>query len=282
MSGRNNRNWYNRTLKLLLPAVIVVSIVGALGEKKQLYAVRRASEPAQDQELPPLIRSVEGPELFRAYCASCHGLDAKGHGPAAVALKAKPADLTVLARNNGGQFPSSRVRSTITGEEVLASHGSREMPIWGPIFHQIEADVDRGYVRLDNLVKYLESIQAADGGKQKPASHTPITPSVRPSGAELFKQHCAACHVSDSNAGAVPPPFRMPPDLTTLARRHGGKFPESYVADVLRNGVKMPAHGPSQMPIWGVDFVAKDKLDEKQVALRITQLTDYLKSIQAK
>ena len=46
------------------------------------------------------------------------------------------------------------------GEEALASHGSREMPIWGPIFHQIEADVDRGNVRLENLMKYLESIQA--------------------------------------------------------------------------------------------------------------------------
>ena len=168
------------------------------------------------------------------------------------------------------------------GEEVLASHGSREMPIWGPIFHQIEADVDRAHVRLDNLVKYLESIQAitADGGKQTLAS--PTAPSVRPLGAELFNQHCAACHVSDSNGGSVPPPFRIPPNLATLARRHGGKFPESYVTEVLRNGVKMPEHGPSEMPIWGADFVAKDKLDEKQVASRITQLTDYLKSIQTK
>jgi hypothetical protein len=46
------------------------------------------------------------------------------------------------------------------GEEVIASHGSREMLIWGPIFHQVESDVDRGNVRLENLLKYLESIQA--------------------------------------------------------------------------------------------------------------------------
>jgi hypothetical protein len=74
-------------------------------------------------------------------------------------LKTKPADLTVLAKNNGGQFSSARVRKTITGDDVLASHGSWEMPIWGPIFHQIEADQDFGNVRLKNLVKYLESIQ---------------------------------------------------------------------------------------------------------------------------
>ena len=108
----------------------------------------------------PLIRSLEGPDLFRAYCASCHGLEAKGNGPAAPALKAKVANLTVLSKNNKGQFPEARVRKVIMGDDILASHGSREMPVWGPIFHQIEWDVDRGNVRLDNLVKYLQSIQS--------------------------------------------------------------------------------------------------------------------------
>ena len=115
-------------------------------------------EQAKEQ-LEHSIYSVKGPDLFRAHCAACHGSNAKGSGPMASALKAKAPDLTVLAMNNGGQFPSARVRKTITGEDVLASHGSREMPIWGPIFHQIESDQDFGNVRLQNLVKYLESIQ---------------------------------------------------------------------------------------------------------------------------
>jgi hypothetical protein len=75
-------------------------------------------------------------------------------------LKAKVPDLTLLAKRNGGQFPEPRVRKVILGDDVVASHGSREMPIWGPIFHQIEEDVDRGNVRVENLVKYLESIQS--------------------------------------------------------------------------------------------------------------------------
>lgn len=99
------------------------------------------------------------PGLFRAYCASCHGADAKGNGPAAAALKTKVPDLTILSKNNGGEFPSAHVRKMIMGDDVVATHGSREMPIWGPVFHQIEWDVDRGYLRLENLVKYLESIQ---------------------------------------------------------------------------------------------------------------------------
>jgi Cytochrome c len=112
-----------------------------------------------EMQFQTLIRSVEGPDLFRAYCASCHGKDGRGNGPAAPAMKIAAPDLTVIAKNNGGRFPSARVRRIIMGEEVITAHGSREMPVWGPIFHQIESDVDRGYVRLENLVKYVESIQ---------------------------------------------------------------------------------------------------------------------------
>ena len=98
--------------------------------------------------------------MYRAYCAPCHGKDGKGNGPVAPALKATVPDLTVIAKNNGGKFPVERVRRIIVGEGMIASHGSREMPVWGPIFSQVEADVDRGPVRVENLVKYLESIQA--------------------------------------------------------------------------------------------------------------------------
>jgi hypothetical protein len=51
---------------------------------------------------------------------------------------------------------------------------------------------------------------------------------------------------------------------------------------VLRSGVKKPAHGPSEMPIWGTVFRGMDRLDEAQVTLRITNLSNYLKSLQEK
>ena len=111
------------------------------------------------RQLEHLIYSVKGADLFRAHCAACHGSDGTGSGPLASALKSKVADLTVIAQNNGGQFPTKRVQATILGDEVVTSHGSQEMPIWGPIFHQIEADQDFGNVRVENLVKYLQSIQ---------------------------------------------------------------------------------------------------------------------------
>jgi len=123
-------------------------------------AVGAQTKPMPQKQYEQLIYSVRGPDLYRAHCAACHGPDGKGNGPAAVALKARPADLTVLAKNNGGKFPAERVQKFISGDDPsLASHGSREMPVWGPIFHQIEEDQDFGNVRLQNLVKYLQTIQ---------------------------------------------------------------------------------------------------------------------------
>lgn len=102
-----------------------------------------------------------------------------------------------------------------------------------------------------------------------------------PSGAELYAGHCAVCHGNDlRGTGPFPPPYRKPPDLTRLARRHGGKFPEAYVARVLRNGVTLPAHGPAEMPVWGSDFAAKERIDDAEVTERIRRLVLYLRAAQ--
>jgi mono/diheme cytochrome c family protein len=122
------------------------------------WAQTNANTPSESEH-EHLIYSVKGQDLFRAHCAACHGPQGKGDGPLAPALKAKVPDLTLLAKNSGGKFPSVRVRDSIAGDKFVQSHGSREMPIWGPIFHQIESDQDFGDVRLQNLTKYLESIQ---------------------------------------------------------------------------------------------------------------------------
>ena len=107
-------------------------------------------------------------------------------------------------------------------------------------------------------------------------------PPVATSGAQLFKQNCSVCHGNDGKGNGAPAassPFAgSPPDLTTLAQRHDGEFPEAYIADVLRNGVKMRDHDPAEMPVWGALFKSMSKSDETHVKLRITNLTNYLKS----
>src|SRR5581483_9092947 len=79
--------------------------------------------------------SLNGQEMYKTWCATCHGVEGKGDGPAASALKTPPADLTMLSKKHGGRYPFERVRAFIEGKEAKAdAHGSREMPIWGDVF----------------------------------------------------------------------------------------------------------------------------------------------------
>lgn len=103
---------------------------------------------------------IDGAKVYQYYCATCHGSDARGHGPAAVALKGAVPDLTLISQRNRGKFPYQRIKETIAGKQSgPTAHGNREMPVWGPIFHEIEADQDWGEVRLDAVTKYLKTIQ---------------------------------------------------------------------------------------------------------------------------
>lgn len=104
-----------------------------------------------------------GKTYYRQYCATCHGMTGKGDGPLSAALKVKTADLTQLAKKNGGKFPYIDVLDTIDGAKAIASHGSKEMPAWGETF---QADIGQDPMtqavvrgRLMLLTDYLRSIQ---------------------------------------------------------------------------------------------------------------------------
>jgi mono/diheme cytochrome c family protein len=132
--------------------------LGAVVAGLVAWAAQAPPPPAGEQRR--LIDSLEGQALYREYCAVCHGEQGKGDGPMARALKSPPADLTRIAIRNGGTFPLKKVERIISGDSpVEAGHGTREMPVWGPIFSQIAWDVDLGNIRVANLAKYIESLQ---------------------------------------------------------------------------------------------------------------------------
>ena len=109
-----------------------------------------------------------GADEFQSYCANCHGIDGKGSGDMADLLTVKPADLTILAKNNGGSFPRDHVVAVIDGRMNVRAHGSRDMPIWGywfskdvarqQIFHGAAQDV-AVEARIDALAAYIETLQ---------------------------------------------------------------------------------------------------------------------------
>ncbi len=109
----------------------------------------------------PYTSPASGKEMYNAYCASCHGTDAKGNGPAASAMKVAPTDLTQLSAQNQGKFPELKVYSTIKGDAAIPAHGSKDMPVWGPVFRAVsQGHESEVHMRLTNLTKYLESLQA--------------------------------------------------------------------------------------------------------------------------
>jgi mono/diheme cytochrome c family protein len=102
---------------------------------------------------------LSGAHMFKAYCAACHGKDAKGNGPIAGALKQAPADLTTLSKRNGGRFPSSYVQDVLRNGVKAPVHGDAEMPVWGPLFRSMDSDPLFMHVRISSVLIYLKSLQ---------------------------------------------------------------------------------------------------------------------------
>jgi len=120
----------------------------------------------QAQEKPGIKRvpvqptnMTSGKEMFRTYCATCHGPGGKGDGPAAAALKKAPADLTQLARKHDGKFPDAYVAAKLKNVDEPV-HGSREMPVWGALLPSVSQNEAETQLRINNIVSYLASIQA--------------------------------------------------------------------------------------------------------------------------
>jgi mono/diheme cytochrome c family protein len=140
-----------KKLVCIVATALCLSVLACAQEapKKEIKNVPiRATSPAS------------GVEMYGTYCAVCHGMDGKGQGPAAEALKVPPSDLTTLAKRNGGKFPDAKVSSAIRGEQDVTAHGTRDMPMWGGLFrsmsggHQSEVQM-----RVRNLSEYIKTLQ---------------------------------------------------------------------------------------------------------------------------
>ncbi len=126
-----------------------------------LLSAIAASQSTSIKRVPaPYTPAASGQEMYLSYCASCHGRDGRGQGPAAPALKSAVPDLTALARANHGKFPADHAYSVLAGKTELSAHGSADMPVWGPIFRRLgQGSIGEEHLRVVNVTKYRESIQ---------------------------------------------------------------------------------------------------------------------------
>jgi mono/diheme cytochrome c family protein len=113
-------------------------------------------KPVVKMEAARPTSPADGAEMFRSYCAACHGVAGQGDGPAAPALTPRPSDLTLFARRRGGKFVHRDFEDKLNGKAMVPAHGSTSMPIWGPIFRQLGNE----QIRMYNLTAYVESLQA--------------------------------------------------------------------------------------------------------------------------
>jgi len=105
----------------------------------------------------------QGRAQFIRYCGSCHGPDGKGDGLLSGVLKQRPADLTLIAQKNGGEFPEQTVMRFIDGTTDVRAHGDPDMPVWGEVFKQqiAASPTQQAEIRATilGIVNYIRTIQ---------------------------------------------------------------------------------------------------------------------------
>jgi len=136
-----------RMIGAILPAVLMVGLL------TMTFPARRAEA------------GTTGKQDFEVNCAPCHGSDGKGHGKARYVIpNVTPPDLTVLSRNNGSVFPTTRVYKSIDGRNGIPSHQRFDMPFWGTTFQReghefTPASEKEVRARIMSIVEYVKSFQ---------------------------------------------------------------------------------------------------------------------------
>ena len=112
----------------------------------------------------------------------------------------------------------------------------------------------------------------------------PVNRTDATSGKQMYTGYCAPCHGVDGrgNGSYSPVLNQHPTDLTVLSKANHGKFPDAHIASILQNGTELPAHGTSNMPVWGPILGKMSQGNVQDRLLRISNLSRYLETLQVK
>jgi mono/diheme cytochrome c family protein len=123
---------------------------------------------------------------------------------------------------------------------------------------------------------------AASNDNQKAIRQGPARRTSSSSGGEMYRAYCVACHgLGGKGDGPASSALKSAPtDLTQLAKRNSGRFPELQVFGAINGDLQVPAHGSKDMPVWGVVFRRMGDAGVSGAKLRIRNLTRYIESLQ--
>jgi mono/diheme cytochrome c family protein len=142
------------------------------------------------------------------------------------------------------------------------------------------------FVGVAMVTVSVSPVIAQDKPQDKPTiKRVPAQPIQSVRGADNYQEYCAVCHGTQGKRdGPAARALKTPPaDLTTIAKRRGGKFPSLDVAGIIKGEREMPSHGGREMPMWGSVFRSVGvNADDRTPEMRIRNLTDYLESLQVK
>ena len=140
------------------PTLVLALVLLAMAGTIFISHGSATAQGMEEKKVPlPYSKPGSGPQMYNDYCAACHGPGGKGDGPAAAFLKEPPADLTTMAKRNGGKFPEEHFTAVLSFGTEKHAHGTSEMPVWGPLFRSQNKDVAR--LRIHNLSLYVQSLQ---------------------------------------------------------------------------------------------------------------------------
>ena len=109
-----------------------------------------------------------------------------------------------------------------------------------------------------------------------------LDPSAAAKGAVVYVRYCVSCHGPGARGdGPLAADLRVPvPDMTTLAARNKGQFPEKRVHRIIESGEVLRGHGTPDMPAWGDAFKRTEGTDSPTPTEAVHNLTHHLWSLQ--
>lgn len=146
--------------KFVCTRILLLGVSGAILVAQGVVGAQEKQGGKELKKVPITYSKPEsGAQMYKDYCAACHGTEGRGDGPAVEFLKVAPPDLRTMAQRNSGKYPGDRVATTLRFGTGTRAHGTSDMPIWGPVFRSQDADKNVSEPRMHNLNAYIESLQ---------------------------------------------------------------------------------------------------------------------------